>query len=98
MPPQAAHGLIRFVSQLSRSDRGRGMAFDPYHKWLGIPKEHRPPTYYQLLSVSPTEDDPEVIEEAAIRQTAHLRTYQVGPHAEDCTRLLNEISTARTTL
>src|SRR5213080_2219467 len=26
------------------------MAFDPYHKWLGIPKEHRPPTNYQLLS------------------------------------------------
>ena len=74
------------------------MAFDPYHRWLAIPKEHRPPTYYQLLAVAPNEDDPEVIEEAAIRQSAHLRTYQVGPHADDCTRLLNEIAAARATL
>lgn len=72
--------------------------FDPYHKWLGIPKEHRPPTYYQLLGLAPTEKDQEVIEEAAIRQTTHLRAYQIGPHAAECTRLLNEISQARLTL
>jgi WD40 repeat protein len=72
--------------------------FDPYHKWLGIPKDQRPPTYYQLLGISPTEQDREVIEEAAIRQTAHVRTYQIGPHAAECTRVLNEIAQARTTL
>jgi WD40 repeat protein len=72
--------------------------FDPYHKWLGIPPEHRPPTYYQLLGISPQEQDREVIEEAAIRQTAHVRTYQLGPHAAECTRLLNEIGLARSTL
>ncbi|MCI0742363.1 MAG: WD40 repeat domain-containing protein [Gemmataceae bacterium] len=72
--------------------------FDPYHKWLGIPKEHRPPTLYQLLGIAADETDKEVIEEAAIRQTTHVRAYQVGPHAEDSTRLLNEISQARTTL
>ena len=43
--------------------------FDAYRKWLGIPKHQRPPTLYQLLAVSPEEDDPEVIEEAVIRQT-----------------------------
>ena len=37
--------------------------FDPYHKWLGIPKDQRPPTHYQLLGISPTEQDREVIEE-----------------------------------
>lgn len=72
--------------------------FDPYHKWLGIPPDQRPPTYYQLLGVSPGEEDVEVIEEAAIRQAAHLRTYQIGPHATECTRVLTEIAEARRVL
>jgi hypothetical protein len=72
--------------------------FDPYHKWLGIPKDQRPPTYYQLLGISPAETDAEVIDEAAIRQTSHIRTYQIGPHSLECTQILNEISQARTTL
>jgi hypothetical protein len=68
--------------------------FDPYHKWLGIPPEQQPPSYYRLLGVDPRESDPEVIEEMAIRQTSHVRTYQIGPHAEECTRLLGEIGQA----
>jgi len=72
--------------------------FDPYHKWLGIPKEQRPPTYYQLLGIGSSETDHDVIEEAAIRQTTHVRAYQIGPHAQECTRLLNEIAKARATL
>ena len=55
--------------------------FDPYHKWLGIPKDQRPPTYYQLLGIAGGESDVEVIEEAAIRQSTHLRAYQTGAHA-----------------
>ena len=74
------------------------IAFDPYHKWLGIPKVQRPPTHYQLLGLAQGETDAEVIEEAAIRQTTHLRAYQVGAHADDCTKLLNEISSARQVL
>jgi WD40 repeat protein len=69
--------------------------FDAYHKWLGIPKDQRPPTHYQLLGLAPEEQDREVIEEAAIRQSTHLRAYQIGAHATDCTRLLNEIAQAR---
>jgi hypothetical protein len=72
--------------------------FDPYHKWLAIPKDQRPPTYYQLLGISLQESDREVIEEAAVRQSMHLRTYQIGPNAELCTRLLNEIARAQQTL
>jgi hypothetical protein len=68
--------------------------FDPYHKWLGIPREQQPPSYYRLLGVDPGETDPEVIEEMAIRQTSHVRTYQIGPHAEECRRLLGEIGQA----
>ncbi|MCI0378325.1 MAG: hypothetical protein L0215_12020, partial [Gemmataceae bacterium] len=72
--------------------------FDPYHKWLGIPKEEQPPTYYRLLGLNPKEKDREVIEESAIRQTAHVRAYQLGPQAAECTRLLNEIAQARAAL
>jgi hypothetical protein len=72
--------------------------FDPYHKWLGIAKDQRPPTHYQLLSIPPGETDPEVIEDAAVRQSAHVRTYQIGPNADSCTRLLNEIAHAKQVL
>src|SRR5262245_12328883 len=72
--------------------------FDPYHRWLGIPKDQRPPTHYQLLAIQPDEKDPEVIEEAAVRQTTHVRTYQIGQHSALCTRILNEIAQARRTL
>ena len=57
---------------------GKDIAFDPYHKWLGIPKTQRPPTLYQLLGLAQGETDGEVIEEAVIRQTTHLRAYQAG--------------------
>ncbi len=72
--------------------------FDPYHKWLAIPKDQRPPSYYQLLGVAPNEQDPEVIDEAALRQMAHVRAYQLGSHAAVSQRILNEISQARTVL
>lgn len=72
--------------------------FDPYHKWLGIAKDQRPPTHYQLLTIPPGETDLDVIEEAVIRQSTHLRAYQIGEHAADCAKLLNEIAIAKTTL
>src|SRR5262245_14703378 len=72
--------------------------FDPYHKWLGIPKDQRPPTHYQLLGIAFGETDVEVIDEAAVRQTTHVRAYQIGPRAQECTKLLNEIAQAKTTL
>lgn len=72
--------------------------FDPYHKWLGVPTDQRPPTNYQLLAISPDEQDGEVIEEAGMMRSAHLRSFQTGPHADECTRLLTEIAAAVDTL
>lgn len=69
--------------------------FDPYRKWLGIPEDQRPPTHYQLLGIAPDERDIEVIEAAVLRQSAFVRNFQAGQHADDATRLLNEISAAR---
>jgi len=72
--------------------------FDPYHRWLAIPRDQRPPTYYQLLGIAPDETDAEVIQEAALRQTSHVRTYQTGPYAQQCQDLLTEISQAKVNL
>jgi len=73
-------------------------AFDAYHKWLAIPPGEQPPNHYRLLGVSLFEPDPEVIEAAAERQTAFLRTLQIGAQAELASRILNEVANARITL
>ncbi len=72
--------------------------FDPYHRWLGIPKDQRPPTHYQMLGVARDEQDRDVIESAAIRQTAYVRNFQSGAQAQDCARVLGELALARVTL
>jgi hypothetical protein len=51
-----------------------------------------------LLGIAADETDPEVIEEAALRQTSHVRLYQTGPQSAECTTILNEIGQARATL
>jgi hypothetical protein len=70
-------------------------AFDPYRKWLGISRAEQPPHHYRLLSIDLFESDAEVIDGAADRQMAHLRTFQTGPHSADSQKLLNEVSAAR---
>ncbi len=72
--------------------------FDPYHEWLGIPAGEQPPHHYRLLGIPPFEESPTVIENAADRQMAHLRTFQAGKHAADSQRLLNEVAAAKVCL
>lgn len=72
--------------------------FDPYHRWLGIAPEHRPPDHYQLLGIPRFESDADVIASAADRQMAHVRSYQSGRHSATTQRLLNELATARVCL
>jgi serine/threonine protein kinase len=72
--------------------------FNPYHKWLGIPLQEQPPNHYRLLGIPQFESDHDVIDTAANRQLAHIRTYQSGKYAEISQRILNEISRARVTL
>ncbi|MEX2118579.1 MAG: hypothetical protein WD847_03140 [Pirellulales bacterium] len=69
--------------------------FDPYRKWLGIPQDSRPPTHYQLLGISPDENDREVINAAVVRQSAYVRNFQSGQYAEEAARILNEIAAAQ---
>jgi hypothetical protein len=69
--------------------------FDPYRKWLGIPPDELPPDHYRLLGIARFEDDPDVIENAANRQMAHVRTFQSGRHGQFSQQILNELSAAR---
>jgi formylglycine-generating enzyme required for sulfatase activity len=73
-------------------------AFDPYHKWLGIPKAEQPPHHYRLLGIAPFEADPEVIEAAADRQMAYIRQCATGPYTRESQQILNELSAARVCL
>lgn len=70
-------------------------AFDPYHKWLGIPPAEQPPNHYRLLGVGLYEQDADVIESAADRQMVHVQAQKHGPHAELSQRVLNELAAAR---
>lgn len=69
--------------------------FDPYRKWLGIPPKDQPPNHYRLLGIAHFEDDPDVIENAATRQMAHVRTFQSGKHGPISQRILNELTAAK---
>ncbi len=75
-----------------------GEPFDPYYHWLGIPPDEQPPNHYRLLGIQPLEEHREVIQNAADRQMAHLRTFQSGPRAGESQQLLNEVSAARVCL
>ncbi len=70
-------------------------AFDPYHRWLGIPPSEQPPNLYRLLGIAPLEHDLDVIESAADRQMAHVRGFQSGQRADLSQKLMNELSSAK---
>lgn len=72
--------------------------FDPYHRWLGIPARDQPPNHYRLLGIERFEADLDVIRDAAEQRIAHVRTYQLGPHAAVSQRILNELGAARAAL
>ena len=72
--------------------------FDPYYLWLGIPPQERPANHYRLLGVQLFEANPSVIESAADRQMAQLRSMQGGKHSELSQRLLNEVAAAKVCL
>jgi hypothetical protein len=72
--------------------------FDPYRKWLGIPADKRPPTLYQLLSISPSEEDRETIEAAADRQQNFVKQFRGSPYDEHAATILFQLEDARATL
>lgn len=72
--------------------------FDPYHKWLGIPKKEQPANHYRLLGITVFEPDLDVIEAAADRQMAYVSQCAAGEHLKVSQQILNELSAARVCL
>lgn len=70
-------------------------AFDPYHKWLGIPPKDRPPSHYRLLGLEAFETDEDVIDAAANQRMAYLQGMASGEFGEHSQKLLNELAQAR---
>jgi hypothetical protein len=73
-------------------------SFDGYHVWLGIPPGEQPPNHYRLLGIAAFETDLDVIDHAADRQMAHVRTFQAGRHGQLSQQILNELAAARVCL
>jgi formylglycine-generating enzyme required for sulfatase activity len=69
--------------------------FDAYYVWLGIPPAEQPPDHYRLLGINCFEDNLEVIENAADKQTVHLRTFQLSKQRDQAEQLLNAVASAR---
>ena len=72
--------------------------FDPYHRWLGISHKDQPAHHYRLLGVDLFEGDREVIRDAAERQMAHVRSYQLGKYSHLSQKILNELAAAKACL
>lgn len=70
-------------------------AFDPYHKWLGIPPAEQPPNHYRLLGIPLFENDRDVIESAIDQRVLHLRTFQLGKQSAWAEKLLGEVVAAQ---
>ncbi|MEQ8853574.1 hypothetical protein [Gimesia sp.] len=74
------------------------MAFNRYHKWLGISPKVKRPTYYQLLGVDFEEKDIDVIQSAAEKQRSHVQQFEQGENHEEAAQLISEIDDAELTL
>ncbi len=70
-------------------------SFDGYHVWLGIPPSEQPPNHYRLLGIAVFESDLDVIDHAADRQMAHVRTFQAGKNGAVSQQILNQLAAAR---
>lgn len=70
-------------------------AFDPYEKWLGIPKNKRPLTSYRLLGVEVFEADTERIERRAERRIELVSKQQQGKHAAIAKKVIQQLVEAR---
>ena len=72
--------------------------FDPYEKWLGIPRPEQPPSYYRLLGVPYLASDTDMIANAADQRMIYLRTFRTSEQCELAERLLGEVAAARSCL
>src|SRR5262245_46518300 len=68
--------------------------FDPYHRWLSIPRAEQPPTHYRLLGLRPLESNFAVIRSATEQQINHVRLFLEKPLQSFATNLIRELELA----
>jgi pSer/pThr/pTyr-binding forkhead associated (FHA) protein len=70
---------------------------DFYHRWLGIPPQEQPISYYRLLGIPLFEDDLEVIANSADRQRSFVKRQSGNVKKFEALgqKILNEIEVAR---
>ena len=73
-------------------------SFDPYHQWLGIPKEDQPPNHYRLLGLDMFEENEQVIARVGERQIMHVDKFTSGEHHAVAQQILSQLSIARQVL
>ncbi len=74
------------------------MSFDPYRKWLGIPSNRRPPTFYELLGIEPGENDSDVIRAALQQRRAFVQSKRGEGYDTEVRKILGEFEEAASTL
>lgn len=74
------------------------MPADLYWDWLQVPREKRPPNYFDLLGLAAGVEDAAAIEQAAKRQVERVKEHLDGAQAAEGAKLLQEIAAARATL
>ena len=91
--PQSENNMANASSKPAKQP-----AFDPYHRWLGIPPKDQPPNHYRLLGTDLFESDLEVIRDAVQQRMAHVKTYELGSDRDISQRILNELGAAKAVL
>lgn len=72
--------------------------FNPYRKWLGIPKNRTPANHYDILGVSLDEEDPEVIRGAAEQRRSYVEQQRGLGHDKAVKKILYQLDEAEMTL
>ena len=72
--------------------------FNPYRKWLGIPKNRMPANHYDILGVSLNEEDPEVIRTAAEQRRSYVEQQRGLGHDKAVKKILYQLDEAEMTL
>jgi len=67
---------------------------DVYKEWLQIDEPNRPLSYYQLLKLTPFEENSNVIRKQYRKLNAHVRKYAAGEFGTESQLLLNELAKA----
>ena len=76
----------------------RFAAIDPYHEWLDLPSGTTQPNFYQILGLSPGENNLKRIESAGTKRIALIESKRGKGHDDEVDKILSLIDDATSTL